>query len=229
MLKEALSYPLEADHKLKTIGIGGLLYIAPYLVIIPAFLFRNNTIVYMYIINFFIFLAPLILLAGYSFRELPLAAQRKETVPRFTNWTGLFVDGLKIVMITIVYMLIPVILIFGASAYLSGSGGYYFGFLLALSAWFLLPAAVTNFALLGRFGAIFELRTLATAAVNRWYVLTVVFWTILSFFSMFLYSGPIRVIIGCLILFYGQLVMTYLLGASCGSHLIEDSEKAIAD
>lgn len=163
MLEKSLVYPQRDGWR--TVLIGGLLTIFGFLVI-PAF------IVY-----------------GYTIRVLRSAALNEKTTPRFENGTNLFVDGLKATGISVAYIIVPYMVVFIAlfggifMARGNDSTGAVVAVLLALIALvgfvflfvaaYVLPVALTNFALEDRFGAAFEFRTIANAAFSRDYAVAV--------------------------------------------------------
>lgn len=93
MISEALNYPLEGDKSDNNLIIGTLLVFAS------------------------VFVLPIFILAGYFARTIR-NANNGEPAPEFEDYTGLFVDGVKIVGVYLVYfialfaMIVP-IAIFG--------------------------------------------------------------------------------------------------------------------
>lgn len=149
MLEDGLSYPLNGDNALARIIIGGLLGFGSIL-IIPAFA-----------------------LMGYLVWVLGGAARGEAEPPAFENWGEMIVDGLKATAVSLIYGIVPFVLIF-VSTFIAGSGSTaggdtasgilsgigLLGFLVSLLAMFvlyyLIPAALTNMALEDEFGAAFD-------------------------------------------------------------------------
>lgn len=228
MLKEALSYPLEADHRLKTIGIGGLLYII--IGLIQLFVPRNNRIVM--ILSILALYTSGIILAGYSFRVFRSAAHEDESVPEFTDWRSLCIDGLKIAIVSIIYMITPMILL---SFTIVGSGStpiarvlYLLSFGLSIVFGFFLPVALTNLAVTDHLRGAFEFRTIINASLTRSYVLAVVIMIVLGTILRIIAMLLTVVIIGFFIQFYVHVFLTYLAGYGCGPHLFQAEEKQAA-
>ncbi|WP_152041021.1 DUF4013 domain-containing protein [Salinigranum salinum] len=92
MLSDALSFPRRGDDWLSTLLVGGILtLLGP-------------------------FVLPAIVLQGYLVRVLDYAARREREPPSFTQWGSLFVDGLKLVVVNLVYGLIgavPLVVVLG--------------------------------------------------------------------------------------------------------------------
>lgn len=89
MLGEALSYPKSGDDWLKTVLIGGVLYL----------------------VGGFIFIT-LLPVFGYFVRVLRSAANDGHEAPVFDEWGDLFVDGVKVLIIQFAYTLVPFVLLF---------------------------------------------------------------------------------------------------------------------
>ncbi|MFC6960797.1 DUF4013 domain-containing protein [Halocatena marina] len=232
MIEEALSYPLEDENRLNTIGLGGVIYIIVSFMSFFADIFSNQLIA-----------IPLLLvlsiggftLAGYSARVLRVTARGKETVPRFTDWRGLLVDGFKLTVVNIAYLLPTILTFIVAFAIGSNDGGSttavgylsLAAFAIGLVALFFTPVAWTNVALTDRLSAAFEFRTIVDAALTGQYLVAVGLLVILG--AIFrLISGFLAIIlVGFFILFYTQVVLSYLVGSSCGSILVEDIDESV--
>lgn len=143
--EESVNYPRQGPDPLRTILIGGILSLLGFLLI------------------------PAILVLGYLMRALGHSIDGAEEPPQFDDWGELLVTGLEALAISIVYLVIPAI-VFGASvggivleavltgdvsvATIAGSlVGFFLSFLLFLLAWYILPAALANFAAKDRIGA----------------------------------------------------------------------------
>lgn len=232
MIEEALSYPLEDENRLKTIGLGGVLYIIGSFISFFADIFIDQLIAIPLLLILFI---GAFALAGYSARVLRVTARGEETVPGFTDWRGLLGDGLKLTVVNIAYLL-PAIVLF-AVAVLIGSNngapsivvGYFIlaAFAIGLVAQFFAPVAWTNLMLTDRLGAAFEFKTIVDAALTGQYLiavgLVVVVGAILRLISGFLAI----IFVGFFVLFYSQVVISYLIGSGCGSTLIEDLDESV--
>ena len=153
MLEEGLSYPLNGDSALGRILIGGLLIIGS------------------------VFIIPGIALMGYLVWVLGGAARGEEEPPAFEDWGDMIVDGLKATTVTIVYGILPFLLMF-VSLFVAGSGsttgsdtatgvlggiglvGFLVSFVALFVLYYLIPAALTNMALQDSFGAAFDFNTI---------------------------------------------------------------------
>jgi hypothetical protein len=85
MLSDALSFPRRGDDWLPTLIVGGILTALGFLVL------------------------PAIIVQGYLVRVLHAAARDDRNPPSFTQWGGLFVDGLKLFVVNLVYGLLAVV------------------------------------------------------------------------------------------------------------------------
>lgn len=161
MLETALRYPWDDGDGAVTIAIGGILSILSFL------------------------LVPVVLIAGYTLRVLGAVAEDEEApLPAWEDWTGLFVDGLKAVVVTLVYGIGPVLLVaLGVLAVLvpfMGSvprfvsltfvGLTLFALPLTLLGLYLLPAALVRVATTDRVGAAFAVRSVWRTATTGTYV-----------------------------------------------------------
>lgn len=142
MFRNALTYPKNGPDALKTILIGGVLTLLGSLVI------------------------PLFLVVGYTVRVARSVADGEEAPPVFDRWGDLLVDGAKGFAVTVVYVLVPTVILaaaFGVAATLAGGRGgtvALVGALLAvpvlLGAWYVATAAFVDFATTGRSRAGFD-------------------------------------------------------------------------
>lgn len=175
MLAESFAFPTRGDDWLKTLLIGTLLAIGGAILVIPG-----------------------IFLQGYLLRAIRAGAAGETRPPAFDDWTGLFVDGLKFIVVTFVWVGIPLtvfavalplvatfVLGFGTVAGVSPEllgggtglviiGGMGLGFLLTLVLGYFLPAAVVGLATQDRIGAAFELGAIWRVASTKEYLVGVV-------------------------------------------------------
>lgn len=213
MLSEALAFPRSDDDWLETVLIGGVLSLLGVL------------------------LVPAILVNGYLLRVMEAAVQGGENAPRFEDWGDLFVDGLLVWVVELVYVGLPtVLLVFVVGSFtlvtsVSSSAGagpaprttagaglvvavallVVVGILLLLAA-FLLPAALANFARTDDVGAAFHLRTVAGAAFTGEYVIAVLLAIAVSVVLGLVGSVLSVVVVGFFVLFYLQVVVYHLFG-----------------
>lgn len=192
MLSEALTYPRRGDGWLKRIGIGGILYFLGFLVI------------------------PQVIVEGYLYRVLREAVHRNPDPPEWEGWAELLVDGIKMLIIQFLYVLAPVV-VFVLGGAMGAAGldavGTLFtvvGAILSLVVFYLVPAAVTNFARTGEFGDAFAIGTLGDIVLTRTYfvhvVLSVVVGIVLGIIGLFL----MVFLVGLFVLFYAQVAIYYL-------------------
>jgi len=215
MLSDALWFLKRSDDWFATTIIGGVLSLLSVLIL------------------------PGIILQGYFVRAMQAAANGEPAAPSFTDWGGLFVDGLKLFVVTFVWALVAIVpaillsIIVGigtftvseaatGSAAASSAGGLGLGiaslvlgllvFVLGLLAAYLGPAAGANFAIEGNLGAGFDVRTIVSGALTGEYAVA---WLLALVVAVVLGSiGGVlsAVVVGFFVLFYVQ-VMTYYLWA----------------
>jgi hypothetical protein len=163
-LDEAVRYPTRSDSWIKTVLIGGVLIFLGFL------------------------LVPLFLVYGYIVRSIGAVLADDPSPPEFDEWGELFVDGALAWIISIVYLLVPLLVAgftvggsiaavatgseIGAAA---GAGGLLVGLtistILSLAFGYLAVVAVVNFAREGQFGAAFDLDVIKTVALDRDYAI----------------------------------------------------------
>ena len=163
-LDEAVRYPTRSDSWIKTVLIGGVLIFLGFL------------------------LVPLFLVYGYTVRSIGAVLADDPSPPEFDEWGELFVDGALAWIISIVYLLVPLLVAgftvggsiaavatgseIGAAA---GAGGLLVGLtistILSLAFGYLAVVAIVNFAREGQFGAAFDLDVIKTVALDRDYAI----------------------------------------------------------
>lgn len=156
MVVDTFKYPLTNDEYPKTLLIGSLLIVGS------------------------VFILPIFVLIGFFARAISNAIDG-EPAPEFSAYGELFVDGLKLTAISVVYLLGLVVL--AGLASLAGSINeaagfvgilvvalYYFGVL------YLSTAITYQFCRRGRIRDAFDLRAVGEIAYSLQYVLVVVLW-----------------------------------------------------
>lgn len=236
MLGEALAYPRNTDDWLTNVFLGGVMVI------------------------FSICLFPAFIVQGYIVRVLRSAALDDETPPSFDEMGDLLVDGLKAYAISIGYMIIPVILFYViglAAAFSRNVGLLLLGWVIAIIPMFvvsyILPVALTVFALEDRVDDAFNLRRVTSAAFTSEYFVAVVLSLIVGvvFFIVFtviaaiglVFSGVLSamlsqsgvVMLGFVLLavlflalpfigFYLTVVVNHLYARGCAPALLSDND-----
>jgi len=124
---------------------------------------------------------------GYYLNCAATASKKDFNFYEFSDWGGLFVKGLLAFIIAIIYML-PFSIVWGATMFLSigammsggdittflasmGIGGI-IAIILGIIAGYLLPLALTKYAIDGNFGAAFSLGTIIHKALTVKYLVT---------------------------------------------------------
>lgn len=161
-LTETVTYPMKSDEWTKTVLIGGVLVFLGFLIV------------------------PLFAVYGYLVGTIRRSMAEDPAPPTFSDWSELLRDGVQAWLISLVYLLVPVVvgaLTVGGSVMAiatgsdagaaAGTGGFVVGFVLwaALSLVFgyLAVVGIVNFAREGRFGAGFDLDVIRRVALDREY------------------------------------------------------------
>lgn len=195
MLGDAIAFPRSGDDWISTLLIGGVLSLLSLLVL-PAFI-----------------------LQGYLVRVLQAAANNEQEAPSFTDWGGLFVDGLKLFVVNLAYSLVFMIpyllLVFFTFGSDGGTGALttvlgLVVLVLGLVVGFFIPAALTNFAIEGDFGAAFDWRTIKSGAFTSDYATAWILGLVVGVIGGTIGSLLSFVLVGIFIIFYVQVVMYYL-------------------
>lgn len=159
MFEDALSYPYGDGSGARSLVVGTLLTLLGFL------------------------LLPLVLVAGYTMRVLRTVAAGGEEVPAWDDWTALFVDGLRAIAVSVVYLVVPAVLVLGSLAAFFVPLAEPAPRVVTLLAWavailslpvllvatYVLPAALVNVALTRRASAGFALRRLWPALTSSSY------------------------------------------------------------
>jgi hypothetical protein len=96
-----------------------------------------------------------------------------DELPQFGDWGTLTVDGIKVTVIALAYLLVPIVVLALSISALSGTLqmiGLVVGFVASLVAIYCLPAATTVFAREERFGASFTMSDIRHVVTNRVYL-----------------------------------------------------------
>jgi len=161
---EIVTYPTQGEDWLKTTLIGGALIFLGFLFI------------------------PLLFVYGYIVRVIRGSLANDSVPPAFDDWGELLVDGVQAWIISVVYLIVPLIvaaITVGGSFTAIATGGevgavvgtssLILGFtasaLLSLVFAYLAVIALVNFTREGRFGAAFEFDLIKTVALDREYAI----------------------------------------------------------
>lgn len=208
MLEDGLSYPFRGEW-VGRILIGGVLSFFSFLLI------------------------PLFPLNGYFVNVLGQTARGDEDPPEFTDWGSLFVRGIGAFLIVLAYAIVPMLLyglitttFLGVGAAIGGdAGGFFagFGFLsllllipVLLFVYYLIPAALTNFALEGDVAAGFEFDTIGEVVFTTEYLMAVLLPIVVAVILWMATFVLAITVIGILFLpflqFYGQIAVFRMFG-----------------
>jgi len=212
MFEDGLSYPLQGDSALGRIIIGGLLGFGSVL-IVPGFA-----------------------LMGYLVWVLGGAARGEEEPPAFDDWGEIIVVGLKATVVTLIYGVVPFMLVFVSIFVIAGGatgsetgmgilGGIgLLGMLVSVVAMFLLyyiiPAALTSMALEGSIEAAFDFGTIKQVVLSANYLLAWLIPFVLPSLANVVTAVLAITVIGLLAVpfmqFYIQVAAFYMFGAAFG-------------
>jgi hypothetical protein len=217
MLGDALRFPRSGDDWLPTVIIGGVLSLLS------------------------VFVLPGLVVQGYLLRVLRAGAREDATVPSFTEWGTLLVDGLKLVLVSLGYglaVVLPLVVLSVVLAATAGLGGETTGprllaslvglgvgvvfVLLSLVVGYVLPAAMANFAIEGRLGAAFDVGTVARGAISVEYAVAWVLALVVAVVGGLLGTVLSVLVVGIFVLFYVQISVYYLWGRGFAAGLGRD-------
>ena len=198
MIGDALRFPRSGDGWLERIVIGGVFVILSFLIV------------------------PLILIEGFLYRVLRDVSQGNESPPAWEDWAELFVDGIKMYVVQIVYLLIPAIvmvlgitllgfgLVGGPEVGILGALILFVGLALALVMAYFIPAGLTHLARSGQLGAAFRFRAVAKTAFNTAYFVPVFLSLLLAIVLGIIGSILLAIVVGVFVLFYAQVAVAFL-------------------
>jgi hypothetical protein len=215
MLEDGLSYPLAGDSALGRIVVGSLLVLGSFLIV------------------------PLVLLFGYLVRVLASSARDDPEPPAFDDWGAMFVDGLKGLVVTLVYGIVPFLLIGVSAAIAIGGAGSgndaaagilgsigLVGILLSSVALFLLyylvPAALTKMAVEDSVGAAFAVGDLTDVLLSIDYLVAWLVPFVIAFVVQVVTTVLVLVTfgLGALLVppiqFYTNVAVFYMFGRAFG-------------
>lgn len=205
MFEDSITYPLRGSWLKRTV-IGGLLVFPGALLILPA-----------------------VVVFGYYIRTLRESVAGIDDPPELADWGGLFVDGLKGIVVALVYAGVPMVLWFVAVIGFAGTGALVGGeegaaiagalslvgllliFPLALLISYLLPAALTNFAAEDSIGAAFDFGRLKHVYLSADYVIAILLAFLvtvaLNVVTSILTFTVVGVVLVPFVVFYANVVM----------------------
>jgi hypothetical protein len=129
-------------------------------------------------------LVPLLPLYGYLMNVLRSGMDHGEEPPVFEDWSDLFVEGAKVFAISLAYFLVPLVILAvtvggavisiiagnaGAGTALGALAGFGLAAVVSLVFYYVLPAALANFARSGDIGSAFALDELRPVLVSGSY------------------------------------------------------------
>ena len=207
-IEDALTYPTESEDWFVTVLIGGVLTLLSILII------------------------PLFIVYGYLVRAIQANLKGKPQPPTFGDWGELIVDGIKVVVVGLVYMFIPMIVFFvtvgSMVAALIGGGdvGAAIGFgtlivgmlvtlVLALVFGYFAVVGIVNLAREDRLGAAFDVDTIRSVGLDGdfavpWLLSIGVFTGISVITSVLNIVPGLGALVGVFLNFYGLIVASTL-------------------
>lgn len=205
MFEDALRYPYDEGESLRALAIGSVLTLLSFLLI------------------------PVVLVSGYTLRVLRAVDAGDEHLPAFDDWTGMFVDGLKALVVGVVYLVVPAVLVVLAV------GSFLVPFASAPPSWlsavavvvavvsvpsmllalYALPAGLVNLARTGRIGSAFALRRLWPVLSSgsyfvAWLLATVVLVVSSALTTLVAVATLVGAVLVAVVGFYANLVAAYL-------------------
>ena len=160
------------------------------------------------------------LCGGYLIELTANTIKGREEMPAWDGWGNKFIKGLMVLIITFLYMLIPLLLLTiggwtGSYSADSLSAGAIPGFIAALVAWFILPMGLAHYAATGTVGSALNLRTIFSFIGSVFgnylgiYLVSIAMFFVLGILSLIPFLGWIVSILGG---FYLACVLAVLFG-----------------
>lgn len=122
------------------------------------------------LVPFLIGIIPAILALGYSFRILRASVKGVSELPEFNKWLRMFVDGINVAVVGVIYFIVPMIIM------MLGMGGLFHS---EIMGWFMHEGTVGNFTHTGMMEPITHMAYSVTNFGSFWIFLT--FGIILTF------------------------------------------------
>lgn len=230
MISESITYVRNSENWVRTVLIGGLLSLLT------------------------VFVVPAFMLTGYALRVLRATMRGDDQPPAFDDWGDLTVDGLKGFVIAAVYALIPAVVGIGIAAVagigvgLGGDSGLVAGagllvamvgllltLVLGLVAFYVIPAALANYAEEGRIGAGFdfgELRPVLTSGTyaTGWLMAAAVVFAAAVVSAVLNVIPFLGLLVGAFLGFYAAVAAYYIIGRTWAKlHPVAIQEEELAD
>lgn len=227
MFGDALRFPLAGDEGVKSVIIGGVLLFLSFLFV------------------------PVLPVYGYFVRAAKAGYEQAGEAPAFEEWGELLVDGVKVLVVGIVYFAIPTavflvgVVVTGLGAVASepmsppsavASGVGLVGGLLFLAtavlyllAVYVYPAAIVSLSIDGEFSAAFDFGTILRAAFSADYfvagVLAILLSLVVGVLSIVLtvLTLGLFLLLGVFVQFYVQVAFFYLFGRGYAKALGADA------
>lgn len=111
LLDDAFQFPL--SNKKKYLGFGGiyLLYLAIIVAFTFLFLYLDENVLII-TIGGILALVVLLTLSGYQLRTIKESIEGHQEPPEFNNWAEMFINGFKLGLTELIYMILPILFIF---------------------------------------------------------------------------------------------------------------------
>ncbi|WP_435095429.1 DUF4013 domain-containing protein [Halarchaeum sp. P4] len=227
MFEDALKYPLRGEDSTSTLLIGGGLGIATFVVALVGVLL-SVVFVGLFLLPFA--LVPGVLVQGYYVDVVRHRLDGDPEPPTFDDWTSLFVDGLKAMLVGILYALpavagafvvalVAVVISFATQG--SPESGAVFGglltalavlalFVYGVAAAYVYPAGIVNWVREDDLTAAFSLSTLKAATLDTRYLVAWLLALVVALVGGTVGEALIVVfLVGFFVLFYVQMVVWY--------------------
>jgi hypothetical protein len=215
MFEEAIRYPWKGEDNLKNVANGGVLTLLG------------------------VFLLPMFFVLGYGLEVIRRVSDGDVAEPpAWEDWGTLFVDGLKVFVITVVYSLIPAAIFafavfswfvpvvvsngsepsggLAALGFLVGLLVFLLSMVVALAFAYVVPAAIAAFARTDRLGSAFSPSQLRSIGGHRGFavawVVAFAVTLVASAISGALSATGIGAILGAFVVYYGTIAAAYAIG-----------------
>ncbi|MFW5924199.1 MAG: DUF4013 domain-containing protein [Halanaeroarchaeum sp.] len=210
MLEDGLGYPVRDDW-IGRIIIGGVLGIFSFLIV------------------------PLVVLNGYLYRVLERTIEGDSVPPEFTDWGEMFAKGVGVTVVAIAYAIVPLLVyvvivsvFLGAGGMAGGDSGGVLAGLGILSAvllvpvllfaYYVIPAAIANYASTGELGDAFDVSAITDVVFTADYLAAVLLPIVVGIVLWVVSAVLAITVVGLLFLpflqFYGEVAIFRMFGTA---------------
>ncbi|MDY7083154.1 MAG: DUF4013 domain-containing protein [Halobacteria archaeon] len=211
VLKTSFKYPMDG---LRPLLIGGGIYLIYTLAFFGLYVTALLGLSPLISLPPFIITIPLIIVTyGYLVKVVREVGQGNEEVPDFQNWTGMFIDGLKLILVLLPWSIITMVVSFAPAVLMpfTGESTRFLLFIITMGVYILvfsvyiyfLPAIITNYCVEDDWHAAFDIGAIKEFSLNWTFVVaSLVFHAVYFVATIVIYLSFLTVIGWAFVTFY---------------------------